>query len=124
MDSRRAEVSSLLREEMERTKDLRRQIELDIRLSIDRLKSADLQVAAAREGLELAQKEYAQAERRFEAGVGSSIEVTDAQTRLARARENRIQALFAFNLAQLDLCNSMGTIKQIIPGDRNEHQIQ
>jgi outer membrane protein len=122
LDGRRAESSSLLREEQERTRDLRRQIELDIRLARDSLDSADLQVAAATEGLKLAENELAQAERRFEAGVGSSIEVTDAQTRLERARENRIQALFVHNLARLDLHSAMGTIKQMISGDRDDDQ--
>jgi len=120
LDGRRAESSSLLREERERTRDMRRQIEMEIRLAGDRLESADLQVAAATEGLELAANELAQAERRFEAGVGSSIEVTDAQTRLERARENRIQALFVHNLARLDLHSAMGTIGQMISGDRDD----
>jgi len=120
LEGRRVESSSMLSEEHERTEDLRRQIELDLRLALDSLGSADLQVAAAREGLKLAENEIAQAERRFEAGVGSSIEVTDAQTRLERARENRIQALFIHNLARLDLHSAMGTIKQMIPGDRND----
>ena len=56
---------------------------------MDALQSADAQVKTAEEGLKLAQNEVAQAERRYEAGVTNSIEVTDAQTRLARARDNR-----------------------------------
>jgi len=120
LDALRAESSSLLREERERTSDMRREIELDIRLAIDSLESADLQVSAATEGLKLAENELTQAERRFSAGVGSSIEVTDAQTRLERARENRIHALFVHNLARLDLHSAMGTIKQMISGDRND----
>jgi outer membrane protein len=123
-DARRAESSSKLREEEARTLDLRRQIELDIRLALDSLESAELQVIAAREGLQLAENELAQAQRRFEAGVGSSIEVTDAQTRLERARENRIQALFIHNLARLDLYSATGTIKQMIPGDVHDDQQQ
>ena len=73
MDGRRAEASSLLREETERTRDLRRQIDLDIRVSLDSLKSADLQVAAAREGLELAEKEYAHGDANFYSGTLSLL---------------------------------------------------
>jgi outer membrane protein len=46
--------------------------------------------------------------------MGNSIEVTDAQTRLERARENRILALFNYSLARIDLNTAMGTIQQII----------
>ena len=121
-DGRRAESSSKLRQERENLADLREQIELDIRLALDSLQSADLQVAAAEEGLKLAGDELEQAQRRFKAGVGSSIEVTDAQTRLERARDNRIQALFIHNAARIDLHSAMGTIKQMIPGDGNHDQ--
>jgi outer membrane protein TolC len=117
MDARRAESASLLRQEREATHDLRDQIELDIRLALDSLRSADMLVTAAEEGFTLAENELAQAQRRLKAGVGSSIEVTGAQTRLERARENRIQALFSHNVARIDLHSAMGTIKQMIPGE-------
>ena len=66
------------------------------------------------EGLQLAGNELAQSRRRYEAGVGTSIEVTDAQTRLARARDNRIAALFLHNLAKIELASAMGVIHQVI----------
>ncbi len=117
MDGRRAESASRLRQEQENTRDLLAQIEMDIRLALDSLQSADSLVAAAEDGFRLAGSELAQAQRRFEAGVGNSIEVTDAQTRLERARESRIEALFSHNVARIDLHSAMGTIKQMIPGE-------
>lgn len=113
-DARRAESLSQLKQEQIRTRDLRDQIELDIRTALDSLRSADAQVTAAREGLALAERELEQARRRYEAGVASSIEVTDAQTRLQRARDNQILALFNYNLARIDLNSAMGTIQQLI----------
>jgi outer membrane protein TolC len=93
---------------------LRDQIELDVRLALDGMHSADAQVKTAEEGLTLAENELAQAERRYKAGVTNSIEVTDAQTRLARARDNRINALYNYNLARIDLGAAMGTIQSMI----------
>ncbi len=122
MDGRRTESASRLRQEQELTGDLRLQIEMEIRLALDSLKSAELQVTAADEGLKLAKSELEQAQRRFKAGVGSSIEVTDAQTRLERARDNRIEALFIHNAARIDLSSAMGTIRQMIPGGRPNDQ--
>lgn len=113
-DAHRAESSSQLRQEAIRTRDLRAQIELDIRLALDSLRSADDQVRTAEEGLVLSQNELAQAERRYRAGMGSSIEVTDAQTRLERAQGNRTLALFNYNLARIDLNTAMGTIRQMV----------
>lgn len=113
-DARRAESLSQLRQERIRTHDLKEQIELDVRLAIESLRSADAQVAAAREGVELAGRELTQARRRYEAGVANSIEVTDAQTRLQRARDNQISALFNHNLARIDLSTAMGTIQQFV----------
>jgi outer membrane protein TolC len=113
-DARRAESASQFRQESIRTADLHDQIELDVRVAIDSLRSADAQVAAAEEGLSLAQMEVAQAERRYKAGVTNSVEVTDAQTRLARARDNRISALYNYNLARIDLGTATGTIQSMI----------
>ncbi len=113
-DARRAESASQFRQESIRTADLRDQVELDVRVAIDSLRSADAQVKAAEEGLALAEKEVAQAERRYKAGVTNSIEVTDAQTRLARARDNRINALYNYNLARIDLGTATGTIQSMI----------
>jgi outer membrane protein TolC len=113
-DARRAESLSQYRQEKIRTADLKDQVELDVRLAIDSLQSADEQVKAAEEGLQLSENELAQAKRRYEAGVTNSIEVTDAQTRLDRARENRITALYNYNLARIDLATAMGTIQSLI----------
>jgi outer membrane protein len=113
-DARRAESASQYRQEQIRTHDLREQIELEIRLALDSLSSADQQVKVAQEGLQLAEDELASARRRYVAGVASSVEVTDAQTRLERARDNRVAALFEHNLARLDLAQAQGTVQQII----------
>lgn len=113
-DARRAESASQFRQESIRTSDLRDQIELDVRVAIDSLHSADGQVKAAEEGFTLAENEVAQAERRYKAGVSNSVEVTDAQTRLARARDNRVNALYNYNLARIDLGTATGTIQSML----------
>jgi outer membrane protein len=113
-DARRAESASQYRQEKIRMLDLRDQVELEVRTSLDGLHSADAQVKTAEEGLQLSENELAQAERRYRAGVTNSIEVTDAQTRLARARDNRINALYNYNLARIDLGTATGTIQTMI----------
>ena len=113
-EARRAESLSQLRQERIRTHDLREQIKLEIRVALDSLRSTEQQVEAAQEGRQLAENELAQARHRYQAGVTSSLEVTDAQTRLVRAREDHINALFNHNLARIDLGAAMSTVRQVL----------
>jgi len=113
-DARRAEANSQYRAETVRTYDLKEQINLEVRLALDDLSSAEEQVKVAREGLELAENELAQARRRYDAGVAINLEVTDAQTRLERARDNQTAALYNHNLARIELAQAMGNVRQAI----------
>jgi outer membrane protein len=113
-DARRAEVASQYRAEKVRTNDLKEQVELEVRLALDGLHSADDQVKVAQEGLQLAENELAQARRRYEGGVANSLEVTDAQTRLERARDNQTAALYNYNTARIDLAAAMGEVRRTI----------
>jgi len=113
-DARRSESASQYRSEKVRTNDLKEQIELDVRLALDGLESAEQQVKVAKEGLELADNELAQARRRVDAGVAISVEVTDAQSRLERARDNQTAALYNYNVARIDLAQSMGKVRSMV----------
>ena len=113
-DARRAESASQYRAEKVRTNDLKEQIELDVRLALDALRSAEEQVKVSKEGLELAQNELAQARRRYEAGVAIGVEVTDAQSRLERARDNQTTALYNYNVGRIDLAQAMGAVRKSV----------
>lgn len=113
-DARRAETESQYRQERTRTHDLEEQVDLEVRLAFDSIRSAAAQVQAAREGVQLAQNELAQARRRYEAGVANSIELIDAQTRLDRAGDNHIAALYNYNLARMDLATATGSIREFV----------
>jgi len=113
-DAHRAEVASQYRAEKVRTNDLKEQVELEVRLALDGLHSADDQVKVAQEGLQLADNELAQARRRYEGGVANGLEVTDAQTRLERARDNKTAALYNYNAARIDLAEALGEVRRTI----------
>lgn len=110
-DARRAESASAYRAEKARTNDLKEQIELDVRLALDALQASDDEVKVAQEGLGLAENELAQARRRYDAGVATGVEVTDAQTRLERAKENSTSAVYNFNVARIDLAQALGRVR-------------
>jgi len=113
-EGRRVEAESQLRLERIRAGDLKDQIDLDVRLAVDALQSAEEEVKVAAEGLTLAENEVAQARRRVDAGVAISLEVTDAQTRLARARDNQTMALFHHAQARIDLGQATGTLRRFL----------
>lgn len=115
-EARIAESGVAWRQERLRAEDLKKQIELEVRLALNNLKSARTQIDTARLGLELAENELAQAQRRIEAGVANSVEVTDAQTRLTRARDNSLSALYLFNLARIDVAAASGAMQQAVSG--------
>lgn len=109
--ARREETRALVQQSEIQERDVRRQIELQVRRA-----SADLRASAA--GIEacdgalaslaLAEEELAQARRRFEGGVSSNVEVVEALGRLAQAREDRIAAVFSWNSARVDLAQAAG----------------
>lgn len=114
-DAQRAETASQFRQERIRTGDLQDQVELEVRQSVDSLRSAVAEVEAAEDGLRLSEDELARAERRYKAGFTNSIEVTDAQTRLVRARDNRVTALYNYNVARVDLGTATGDVESYLP---------
>ncbi len=110
----RAETARAKLEE-QRVAEIRRQLEAQI---VDQVKSALDQLTAARNSVEvanlgykLAQEEVAQAQRRFQAGVTTNVEVITAQDALARASDNQIGALFQFNLSRASLAHATGEIE-------------
>jgi outer membrane protein len=89
-------------------RDLENAIEQQVKTALDQLNAAKQSVDVAELGLTLARQEVERARRRFESGVATNIEVITAQSDLARADDNRIQALYRFNQARADLARSNG----------------
>ena len=83
----------------------------EVKSALDQLTAARNSVDVANLGLQLAQEEVAQAQRRFQAGVTTNIEVITAQDELARASDNQIGALYQFNLSRAALARATGTIE-------------
>jgi outer membrane protein len=113
-DARRVEALSFERQEAIRSHDVRQQVELEVREAINALRSASSQVQVAREALELAEKELEQAQRRYEAGVAPSLEVTDAQTRVSRARETQVNAIYQQRATRADLGVATGDLSDLL----------
>jgi outer membrane protein len=112
-EGRISETRSRVRQESIRMKDVSDQITLEVRNALLTLDSSTQQVAVAEKGIELAMKELTFARDRFAAGLTTNIEVTNAQTSVARARDNQIEALFRFNASRINLARAKGELEQI-----------
>ncbi len=76
---------------------------LSLKEASDRIDATAKLVGQATENLKIA-------EGRYNFGVGSAIEITDAQVTLANARLINIQALFDYNTSYIKLKRAMGTL--------------
>jgi outer membrane protein len=95
----------------ENRRQLEAQIVDEVKSALDELTAARNSVDVANLGLQLAQEEVAQAQRRFAAGVTTNVEVITAQDELARANDNQIAALYQFNLSRAALARATGEIE-------------
>jgi outer membrane protein TolC len=108
------EVASRLKRIDDQIADMRRGIEEDIREAVLNLESAAEQVRVAQQGRDLAQRELALAQDRFQSGVTNNIEVVTAQDELARAQENYILAVSGHADAKFALARAVGNTEQNI----------
>jgi len=96
-----------------RERDLVNQVETEARQSVLDLASAQQQVAIAGDRLRLAERELAQAQERFQAGVAGSVETTNAQGSVIAARDALIQARVSYGTARVGAYRALGVIDQL-----------
>jgi outer membrane protein TolC len=83
-------------------------ITLDVQQAYLNLKQAEESIPTAELGVRQAQENMDIANGRYAAGVGSPIEVTDAEVSLVNAKTAHIQALYDYKVAQANLEKAMG----------------
>ena len=112
-EGRISERRSIVRQEAINTQDIQYQVTLEVRDALLTLNAAKQQVAVAEESLKLSLTELELARERFAVGVATNIEVTNAQTSVAQARDNLIQGLFNFNASRISLARAQGRIQAL-----------
>ena len=112
-EGRISESRSLVRQESIRSRDIQYQIALEVHDALLTIESTQQQVGVAKIGLRLAFEELELASDRFAVGVATNIEVTNAQTSVAQARDNLIEALFQFNASRVDLARAQGRLQDL-----------
>jgi len=90
------------------------QISSELRLALQDASSRNAQVGVAEKTLGLAQEELRLARQRYQQGVADNREVLEAQTRLAEAGDNLVDAVFRYNLSRVELARARGDVRSVL----------
>ncbi|MFH6981913.1 TolC family protein [Marinoscillum luteum] len=89
---------------------LERSIELDIKRAQDNLDNALSRLEVQKENAELAEYIFNISQIKYQEGVGSNLEVIEADTSLKEAQTNYFSALYDAIIAQLELKKALGIL--------------
>ena len=83
-------------------------VQLDVRNNYLSLREAEKRIATSKVAVDSAEEDYRISQLRYQAGVGTNIDVMDAQVALTQAKNNYVQALYDYNTSSAALAKSMG----------------
>lgn len=83
-------------------------VQLDVRNNYLSLREAEKRIATSRVAVDSAEEDYRISQLRYQAGVGTNIDVMDAQVALTQAKNNYVQALYDYNTSSAALAKAMG----------------
>ncbi|MGI6092357.1 MAG: TolC family protein [Veillonellaceae bacterium] len=83
-------------------------VQLDVRNAYLSMKEAEKRIETTDVAVEKAEEDFKIAQVRYSAGVGTNLDVMDAQVALTQAKTNYIQALYDYNTSKANLEKAMG----------------
>lgn len=86
-------------------------VDLESSSARTQLKNSLMALESQQKNIELAQKVYTVAQKKYKEGVGSNIEVIQAETALKDAQTNYFNSLFEAVIAKIDFQKSLGLLK-------------
>jgi outer membrane protein TolC len=108
---RRAQVQEATAQQRKAQQDYERvalQVVNEVETALLALQAAERNIRTAETALISADENYRVAQLRYESGRGINVEVLDALTTFTRARTNRVQALFDYNVTRDQLARAIG----------------
>ena len=90
---------------------LKSAIELEVNIASISYKNAFASLLTQKKNRELATSIFETAKKKYEAGVGSNLEVVTAETSLKEAETNYLNAVYDLIIAKADLDKALGNIK-------------
>jgi len=92
----------------EQARQTRDNISLQVRQAFLSIKEAEKRIDTSQVAVNQAQEDFRMSQVRYEAGVGTNLDVIDAELALTQAKTNYIQALYDYNTSKALLDQAMG----------------
>lgn len=83
-------------------------VELEVRSNYLGLREAEKRISTTQVAVAKAEEDFHIAQVRYMAGVGTNLDVIDAQVALTEAKTNFVNALYDYNTSKIALETSMG----------------
>ncbi len=97
-----------------RLNSLELQISSELRLARQDASSRYAQIAVAEKNSRLAEEQLRLARARYNEGVADNREVIEAQTQLAVAADNLVDAIYQYNLSRVELARARGDVRTVL----------
>jgi outer membrane protein len=104
------QTQAQLEQQQDALDDARQQVGLEVWNSYQAVQTSTNSVKDSAALLDIAQRSFVAAQHRYQAGVGNILELLNAQTALANAQQQRVQALADWRAARLRLAGSLGRL--------------
>ena len=100
--------NSAVAKALQQAKQTKDSVQLEVRQAYLNMNEADKRIETTQVAVEKAEEDYKIAGVRYSAGVGTNLDVIDAQVALTDAKNNYIQAMYDYNTSKADLDKAMG----------------
>jgi outer membrane protein len=87
-------------------------VALEVRQAYLSMKEAEKRIETSKVAVDKAEEDFKIAQVRYNAGVGTNLDVIDAQVALTQAKTNYVQALYDYNTSKANLDKAMGMAVQ------------
>jgi outer membrane protein len=113
------ETASQIRESEARLVDTQRQTEARVLSARETLERSSSLLKATQSDLSSARKQLSVANERLRSGLGTSLEVVEAETQLAQASDRESDARATYRLAQVNLVHAIGKMESLIDASKD-----
>jgi outer membrane protein len=107
------QTEAQLEHQQDELDDARQQVGLEVWNSYQAVQTSTSTVKDSATLLDIARRSFVAAQHRYQAGVGNILELLNAQTALANAQQQRVQALADWRAARLRLAGSLGQLGSV-----------
>jgi outer membrane protein len=109
-DSRIKAAKLALQQTENQVEDLKNQIEQEVDKASTNIRDALVTLDAQKRNMDLAAQVYNQAKLKYDNGLGSTLEITNAETDLRTAQNNYYSALYDAVIARIDYLKAIGKL--------------